>query len=220
MSKNKERDQHLGEEIANSISHGLGAVAAVIATPFLIFAAVEQGDAKYIVGASIFAASMILLYLTSTLYHAFPHGKTKRIFRVIEHSMIFVLIAGTYSPFTLGILTGGWGWTIFGIVWGLTVVGVLMKIFDQVDRPWISTGLYLLMGWVIVIAAGPLISSMPLPGLIWLAAGGLAYTLGVIFYAADSKFRFGHFVWHLFVLLGTTCHFFAVYFYGAPGAGA
>ncbi|OGS93541.1 MAG: hemolysin D, partial [Gallionellales bacterium RBG_16_56_9] len=156
-----QREQSRGEEIANSISHGIGLIAALAGTPFLVMQAVRRGDAGFIVGASIFAATMVLLYLASTLYHSLPAGKAKRVFRVIEHSAIFLLIAGTYTPFTLGVLRGGWGWTLLGLVWGLALAGVTLKIFDRMSHPIISTGLYLLMGWLIVIAADPMSVRVP-----------------------------------------------------------
>lgn len=209
------REQSRGEEIANSISHGIGLVAALVATPFLIMQAAQRGDTGFIVGGSLFAATMILLYLASTLYHALPTGKAKRVFRVIEHSAIFLLIAGTYTPFTLGVLRGAWGWTLFGLVWGLAVAGVALKAFDRMSHPIVSTGLYLLMGWLILIAVNPLYAHVPTPGLLWLVAGGVAYTAGVAFFAADSRLRYGHFIWHLFVMAGTACHYFAVLWYAA-----
>lgn len=209
------RAQSRGEEIANSLSHGFGLIAAVVATPFLIQQALRQGDAGFIAGASIFAATMVLLYLASTLYHALPAGRAKRVFRVIEHAAIFLLIAGTYTPFTLGVLRGAWGWTLLGLVWGLAFAGVLLKALNRMAHPILSTGLYLLMGWLIVIAIQPLTARVPASGLLWLVAGGLAYTLGVIFFALDSRLRYGHFIWHLFVMAGTTCHYFAVLGYAA-----
>jgi hemolysin III len=210
-----EREQSHGEEIANSISHGLGLVAALVGIPFLIIHAARQGDGGFIVGASVFSATIIILYLASTLYHALPFGKAKRVFRVIEHSAIFLLIAGTYTPFTLGVLNGAWGWSLFGVVWALAAVGVAMKAFSRKPHPILSTGLYLLMGWVVVAAAKPLIATVPTAGLLWLLAGGLFYTVGVVFFAADSRLRYGHFVWHLFVMAGTVCHYFAVFWYAA-----
>lgn len=209
------REQSQAEEIANSISHGVGLVAALVGTPFLILHAARHGDGIFIVGTSVFAATMILLYLASTLYHALPMSKAKRVFRVIEHSAIFLLIAGTYTPFTLGVLRGVWGWTLFGLVWGLAVTGVALKAFDRMSHPIVSTGLYLLMGWLILIAVNPLSDRVPASGLLWLAAGGVAYTAGVAFFAADSRLRYGHFIWHLFVMAGTTCHYFAVLGYAA-----
>jgi len=209
------RVQSREEEIANSLSHGFGLIAALAASPFLIMHAVRDGDARFVVGASIFAATMVLLYLASTLYHALQVGRIKRVFRVIEHSAIFLLIAGTYTPFTLGVLHGAWGWMLLGLVWGLAVAGVALKTLNRMSHPVLSTGLYLLMGWLIVIAAQPLSARIPASGLLWLVAGGLAYTLGVIFFALDSRLRYGHFIWHLFVMVGTACHYFAVLWYAA-----
>ena len=204
------RPQSRNEEIANSISHGLGLVAAIVGTPFLIVHVARVGDAASIVGASIFAATMLMLYLGSTIYHALPAGKAKHVFRVIEHAAIFLLIAGTYTPFTLGVLRGAWGWTLFGLVWGLAAAGVAMKTFSRISHPVISTGLYLLMGWLIVIAIAPLSARVPASGLLWLVAGGLAYTTGVGFFAFDARLRYGHFIWHLFVMMGTGFHYLAV----------
>ena len=168
---NPNREQSQAEEIANSISHGIGLVAALVGTPFLIVRAVRYGDAGLIVGTCIFSMTIILLYLASTLYHALPMGKAKRVFRVIEHSAIFLLIAGTYTPFTLGVFRGAWGWTLFGVIWGLALVGVALKTFDATFRPILSTGLYLLMGWVVVIAIDPLLERVPTAGLLLLIAG-------------------------------------------------
>jgi len=209
------REQSQTEEIANSISHGIGLIAALIGTPFLINHAVWYGDAGFIVGTCIFSMTIILLYFASTFYHALPVGKTKRVFRVIEHSSIFLLIAGTYTPFTLGVLHGAWGWTLFGVTWGLALIGVTLKAFDITIRPILSTGLYLLMGWVIVIAVDPLLTRVPTAGLLLLIAGGLSYTVGVIFFATDSRLLYGHLIWHLFVMVGTVCHYFAVLWYAA-----
>lgn len=209
------REQTGGEEIANSISHALGLIGAVIGTPFLIAHANRHGETAFVVGVSIFCATMIILYLGSTLYHALPVGKAKRIFRRIEHSAIYLLIAGTYTPFTFGVLEGVWGWTLFGIVWGLAFFGIALKIFQKQHHLILSTVLYLLMGWVIVIAINPLMANLPTEGLLWLLAGGLSYTVGVAFFATDSKLKYGHFIWHLFVVGGTTCHFFAVFWYAA-----
>ncbi|MBI1732669.1 MAG: hemolysin III family protein [Gammaproteobacteria bacterium] len=209
------REQSRGEEISNSISHGIGLIAALVATPFLIMQAVGRGDTGFIVGASLFAATMVLLYLASTLYHALPIGTAKRVFQVIEHSAIFLLIAGTYTPFTLGVLRGAWGWSLLGLIWGLAVAGVALKTFDRMSHPIVSTSLYLLMGWLILIAVNPLYARVPTSGLLWLVAGGVAYTIGVAFFAADSRLRYGHFIWHLFVMAGTACHYFAVLWYAA-----
>ncbi|MGM0675882.1 PAQR family membrane homeostasis protein TrhA [Ectothiorhodospira marina] len=209
------RHQTTGEELANSISHGLALVAVIVGIPFLILEAVRSGSAGFVVGASVFSATMVILYLSSTLYHAMPHGRVKRAFRVVDHSVIFLMIAGTYTPLTLGVLGGPWGWTLFGLVWGLAGLGVLLKVFNGLSHPILSTGLYLLMGWLVVIAIVPLFKLMPTPGLIWLVAGGLAYTGGVVFYALDQRVPYAHFIWHLFVIAGTVCHYFAILWYGA-----
>ena len=200
--------QSVGEEIANSVSHGVGFLAVLAVTPLLVLDAVPRGAAS-IVGASIFAATMATLYLASTLYHAFPHSRAKRVFRVIDHGAIFLLIAGTYTPFTLGILRGAWGWALFGTVWGLALAGVLFKVIGGLRYPVVSTALYLAMGWLAIVAVRPLWTHMPRAGLLWLAAGGLAYTGGVVFYATE-RLRYGHFLWHLCVLAGTACHVVAV----------
>ncbi len=202
----------LGEEIANSVSHAAGCLAALAAMPFLVLAAVRRGDSIAIVGASVFAGTTVLLYLASTLYHALPRNRAKRVFRVIDHSAIFLLIAGTYTPFTLGVLRGAWGWTLFGIVWGLAVLGVTLKCVGGIRYPRLSTVLYVGMGWLALIAIRPLWLHVPVAGWLWLIGGGLAYTAGIAFYAAD-RVRYGHFVWHMFVLTGTVCHFFAVLSY-------
>ncbi len=209
------RPQSRGEEIANSISHGLALVAALVGTPYLLIDAGRRADAYFVIGASVFAATMILLYLSSALYHALPIGKAKRVFRLIEHSAIFLLIAGTYTPFTLGVLRGAWGWTLLGLVWGLAAIGVVLKVSNKGQHPILSTSLYLLMGWLIVIAAKPLVAGVPAMGLLWLVAGGLAYTLGVVFFALDSRLKYGHLIWHLLVMTGTACHYFAVLGYAA-----
>ncbi len=206
--------ESVGEEIANSISHGIGLLAALVGAPVLIVAAVWRGGAAGVVGASVFAATLVMLYFTSTVYHALRGERAKRLFRILDHSAIFFLIAGTYTPFTLGVLRGGWGWTLFGIVWGLAVVGVLLKVVGGVRFPVLSTGVYLAMGWLVLIAIKPLWDRVPPWGLFWLLAGGLAYTLGVVFFAAQ-RLRYGHFVWHLFVVAGTVCHFIAVLWYAA-----
>ena len=209
MSKGRERALTRGEEIANSVSHGVGFLGAVAAAPVLVLSAVRDGGAARIAGASVFAAAMMLLYLTSTLYHALPPNRAKRVFQVLDHAAIFLMIAGTYTPFTLGVLRGAWGWTLFGIVWGLALAGVVLTAAGGVRYPKLTTSLYLAMGWLILIAVKPLWQRMPSEGLFWLAAGGIAYTVGVVFYAAN-RVRYCHFVWHLFVLAGTACHFVAV----------
>ncbi len=204
--------QSLGEEISNAVSHGAALVAALVAAPFLIVSTIRHGNSLTITGAGIFAGTMVVLYLASTLYHAFPKGKAKRVFRVLDHGAIFGLIAGTYTPFTLGVLRGPRGWTLLFLVWGLAIFGVTAKAAAGIRHPQLSTGLYLAMGWLILTAIRPLWSQMPLSGILWLLAGGIAYTSGVAFFAA-VRVRYTHFVWHLFVIAGTTCHYFAVLWY-------
>ncbi|MFP2769576.1 PAQR family membrane homeostasis protein TrhA [Oceanisphaera sp. KMM 10153] len=212
---NSAREQSRGEELANSISHGLALVAMLVGTPFLIMQAVRYGSTGFVVGTCVFAATAILLYLSSTLYHALTPGRIKRLFRTIEHSAIFLLIAGTYTPFALGVLQGAWGWTLFGLIWSLAIVGGTLKVFNSLSHPFLSTGLYLLMGWLVVIAINPLLDKVPTAGLMWLLAGGLSYTLGVVFFVTDAKLRYGHLLWHFFVMGGTSCHYFAILWYAA-----
>jgi hemolysin III len=207
-----DRPQSLGEEIANSASHGIALVAGLVAMPFLLDSVPRQADRLNALGVSIFAGAMILMYLSSTLYHLLPENRAKQVFRLLDHGAIFVLIAGTYTPFTLGALRGAWGWTLFGLVWGIGILGLILKVLGTIQDPRFSTGLYLAMGWLIVIAIHPFLSKVPLPGILWLLGGGIAYTAGVAFFAAE-RVRYSHFVWHLFVILGTACHFFAVLWY-------
>ena len=210
-----ERPQSFGEEIANSVSHGVGLLATVAATPVLIIAAVERGGAEGIVGASVFSATMVLMYLTSTLYHALPRNRAKQVFQILDHGAIFLLIAGTYTPFTLGVLRGMWGWTLFGLVWSLALTGIVLKIVYGAWYQRFSTFLYLVMGWLVVIALKVLLLHLSTWGLIWLLSGGLAYTVGVAFFLVDERVRYSHFIWHLFVIAGTSCHFIAVLRYSA-----
>jgi len=214
-SPNDDREQSRMEEAANSISHGLGLLAVVVGTPFLIVQAAGKGNVGYIVGASLFCASAIFLYLSSTVYHALPAGRHKNVFRLFDHCAIFLLIAGTYTPFTLGVLRGTLGWTLFGIVWCLAAAGVSLKLLGKASHPIFSISLYLLMGWLVVSAGKTLLSIMLPAGMLWLLAGGLFYTVGVIFYIKDAKLKFGHFIWHLFVTLGTASHYFAVLWYAS-----
>ena len=205
----REDPQSPGEEIANSVSHGVGLLAAMTAAPVLVLSAVEHGGTVHIAGASVFAAAMVLLYLTSMLYHAWPRSRAKEVFQVLDRAAIFLMIAGTYTPFTLGVLRGTLGWTLFGLVWGLAIAGVVLTAAGGVRYPKLTLSLYLAMGWLILIAVKPLWLRMPSEGLFWLFGGGIAYTVGVPFYAA-KRIRYNHFVWHLFVIAGTACHFIAV----------
>jgi hemolysin III len=208
-----QRAQSRGEEIANCISHGVGFVAAVAVLPVLAVNALQHGSTA-LVGALVFGVSAVLLYLTSTLYHALTPVRAKQVFRVLDHGAIYVLIAGTYTPFMLGVLRGPIGWSLLGAVWVLAIFGIVLKARGGIRYPRFSTALYLGMGWLIIVAAKPFLDAVPVPGLLWLAAGGLAYTAGVGFYAA-SRLPYRHFVWHLFVLAGTACHAVAVLRYAA-----
>ena len=199
----------LGEEIANSVTHGAGFVAFLIGLPILIATAAERGDAMQVIGCSVFATCLVLLYAASTIYHALPPSRAKQIFRVVDHIAIYLVIAGSYTPFLLGVLRGPFGWTLCAVVWGLAALGILHKLLLGMRFPHLSTAFYLGMGWLAVVAIGPITNHVPSDGLTWLAAGGLLYTAGVVFYAWD-RLRYGHMVWHLFVLAGSACHFVAV----------
>jgi hemolysin III len=215
------------EELANAITHGLGAALAVAALVLMVVFASLRGTARHIVGASIFGSSMVLLYVMSTLYHSFRSRRVKLVFRVLDHASIFVLIAGTYTPLCLATLKGAWGWTLFGLIWGLAAVGITLKsiLLSRAEhllgrRFWegISLAIYLLMGWLVVIAIVPLTRALPLGGLLWLFGGGLFYSLGAIVYGW-RRLPFHHACWHLAVVAGTGCHFACVLAYVIPGKG-
>jgi hemolysin III len=189
-------------------------LAAVAVFPVLVMVALQRGDAAGVVGASVFASTMVLLYLTSTLFHALPVSRAKRVFQILDHAAIYLLIAGTYTPFTLGVLRGAWGWTLFGLVWGFAVIGTVLKCLGGVRYTTVSTWVYLAMGWLILIAADAAWALVPKWGLFWLLAGGIAYTAGAVFFMAE-RVRYFHFVWHLFVVAGTACHVIAVMGYAA-----
>ena len=200
------------EELANSVSHGIGLAGAIIAAPVLIFYAAIHGDAWAIAGTSVFITTAILLYLSSTLFHGIKEGKLKDFFQIVDHAAIFLLIAGTYTPFTFGVLKGAFGWTLFGIVWAIAAGGIILKIIigAKYMKFWVS--LYVIMGLLIILAIKPLMDAMTVAGLFWIAAGGAAYILGIIFFAMPHR-QYSHFIWHLFVLSGTACHFVAVMFH-------
>jgi hemolysin III len=207
-----DRPQTLSEEIANALSHGLGFLLAIASLPILVVFAAGHGAAN-VVGACVFSVTMMLLYLTSSVYHLLPPGRGKALFNKLDHAAIYVFIAGSYTPFALGALRGGWGWSLFGLVWGFAALGVVLKSLNRLTNPWWSTGLYVAMGWLVLIAARPLLAHVAFEGVLWLVAGGVAYTVGAVFFMLDSRLRFGHLVWHLFVLAGSTCHFFAALWY-------
>jgi hemolysin III len=203
------RPQSLGENIANSLSHACGVASIVVALPSLLAAAHARGGTPAIVGASIFAASAALLYGASAVYHAAPSGGVKRFLRRCDHCAIFLLIAGTYTPFALGVLRGPWGWSLGAAVWTLALAGVVRELLTPGRPEWLSLVLYLGMGWLAMVAIDPIVNRVPVPGILLLLAGGLAYSLGTVFYACD-RCPYFHFTWHLFVLAGTTFHYFAV----------
>ena len=207
------RPVHFREEIANSISHGLALVLAIGALPILILSAAEVGSTPFTIGAAVFGATIIILYLASTLYHSLTHERAKQFFRHVDHCAIFLLIAGSYTPFTLGVLRGPWGWTLLAIVWVLAVAGIAMKVIAGHRHWWLSMVLYLVMGWLAVVAIKPILTLVPLPGILLILAGGIAYSGGLAFFAAH-RLRYNHFIWHLFVMAGTVCHYLAVLWYG------
>jgi hemolysin III len=203
------------EELLNSITHGAGVLLSIAALVLLIVFSSIYGNASHVASCTIFGITLILLYSASTLYHSTQKPQVKSVFKILDHSCIYLLIAGTYTPFLLVTLRGALGWTMFAVIWLLAVSGVIFKVFFVNRFKIISTIAYLLMGWIIIFAIRPLIDSLQLGGVVWLIAGGLAYSLGVIFYAWE-KLPFNHAIWHLFVLAGSVCHFFAVIFYVLP----
>jgi hemolysin III len=197
------------EEIWNAITHGLGAALSIAGLVILIVFASIKGNVWHIVSFSVFGATMVILYMSSTLYHSFTNKTVKNLFRKFDHMSIFLLIAGTYTPFCLAVLKGWIGWTVFGIVWGCCVLGIIFKAFFTGKKEVFSTLMYIVMGWVIIFAIKPLYLSTPHIAFIFLVLGGVSYTLGTIFYV-NERIRYSHSIWHLFVLGGTACHFFSV----------
>ncbi len=212
FSQKNHKEQSEKEELANAISHAVGLIAAIIAAPFLIYYSATHGDMFAVIGTTVFIITAMTLYLTSTLYHAVRHGKWKKILQMADHVAIFLLIAGTYTPFTLGVLHGTFGWIMFGLIWLMAITGIVFKLITGVKNIKIWVAFYLVMGWLIIIAIKPLLDAMALSGLLWIAAGGAAYTIGVIFYTMPQR-KYTHFIWHLFVLAGTAFHFVAVMFH-------
>ena len=213
------RPQTLQEEIANSVTHGIGTGLSIAALALLVSLAAVQGDAWRIVSFSIYGASLVLLYLSSTLYHGFQEPKIKDIFHRFDHAAIFILIAGSYTPFTLVVMRNTLGWTIFGIVWSLTVLGIVFRmIFINRFRK-LTVAIYLAMGWLILAAIKPIGDLLPTGAFVWLAAGGAAYSFGVVFYLW-RKMHYSHLIWHIFVISGSVCHFLAILFYVLPAQTA
>jgi hemolysin III len=207
------RNSH--EELANSLTHGLGLVLSIAGFVALFVLAILRGSALQIVSCSVYGATLVCLYAASTVYHSVRSRRLKRILKIIDHSSIYLLIAGTYTPFTLIILRGGWGWTLFGLVWGLSLFGILFKVWFVDHFKIVSTAVYIIMGWLVVIAFKPLLAMVPGGAIAWLLAGGLSYTVGVVFFAW-RKLPYNHAIWHVFVLVGSVCHYFAVLLYVLP----
>jgi len=205
----------VGEIIANSVTHGVGIALSVTGTIILVALASARGSTWHVVSCAVYGATLVLLYVSSTLYHALPGRRVKHVFRIFDHSSIYLLIAGTYTPFTLVNLRGGWGWTLFGTVWCLAVCGVVFKSLWVDLFPVMSTAVYIAMGWLVVLGIKPLLATVSWKGLLWLVAGGLFYTTGVFFFAS-KKLRYSHAIWHVFVLAGSVCHYCAVLLHVLP----
>jgi len=219
MAEHRLAHYSLGEEIAHSITHGLGVVLSVVGLVLLMVRAVRADDPWQIVSFAVFGATMVVLYTSSTLYHALKPPRARRVFKILDHGAIYLLIAGSYTPFLLVSLRGPWGWSMFGVVWGLAIGGIVFKVWFAGRFKLVSTLIYLGMGWLCAVATKPLLHSVPGPGLLWLLAGGLFYSGGTVFYLWRGM-KYHHAVWHLFVLAGTCCHFWAIYEYvGRAGPG-
>ncbi len=203
------------EEIANSLTHGAGLALSIVGLVALVVLTSWRGTALHIVSCTVYGISLVAVYLSSTIYHGVRGDRPKQLWRVVDHCAIFLLIAGTYTPFTLVAMGGGWGWSLFGVVWAIAMVGILFKLRSAGRYKIVSGLLYLAMGWLVVVAIGPLVDAVPPAGIAWLVAGGLSYTAGVGFYAM-SRVPYAHTVWHLFVLAGSTCHYVAVLSYVVP----
>ena len=203
------------EELANRWTHGLGVLLSIAGVSALIGMAAGQGDASRIVSAGIYGLAMITFYCLSTAYHSVCKPYTRYVFRILDHASIYLMIAGSYTPFALVTLRGVWGWTLLGTVWGLGVFGAVMKIFTTHRFPYVGPLLYLGLGWIVVIAFKPLSAALALNGLALLFIGGAAYTVGVLFYLWE-RLPFNHAIWHVFVLAGSACHFAAIYYYVTP----
>ena len=197
------------EELLNSVTHGLGLLLSIAGFVFLLVMAIKHGTAWHVVGCVIYGATLIFLYLASTLYHGLSSARSKRLLKILDHSAIYLLIAGTYTPFMLVNLRGGWGWSLLAIIWGCAMTGILFKVFFVHHLPALSAALYVAMGWLVVVAAKPLLMHVSAAGVRWLVAGGVIYTLGVVFYAT-RRVPYAHAIWHIFVLAGSICHYLAV----------
>ncbi|MCU9614786.1 hemolysin III family protein [Caldibacillus lycopersici] len=204
-----------GEEIANAITHGIGAMLSLAGLVILIVYASLYGSAWHVVSFTIFGSTMFILYMASTLVHALPHGKAKDLFEIFDHSSIYLFIAGTYTPITFFLIKGALGWTLFGIVWGLAIGGIVFKSFFVKKYIFTSTILYVVMGWMVCIGWSQIIDNLSINGIVLLVLGGIFYTIGAVFYVWRG-FKYHHMIWHLFVIAGTTAHFFCILFYVLP----
>jgi hemolysin III len=213
----REPSYSVGEEIAHAVTHGLGLLLSIAGLAVLVAAASVRGDAWHVVGCAVFGVTLVLLYAASTLYHSIHHQRAKRVLRKLDWSAIFLLIAGSYTPFTLVSLRGGWGWTLLALVWGLAVLGIVLQVIIPTSVRRLSVAIYLAMGWLVLIAIEPLVRSLHSEGLVLLVLGGLAYTLGLAFYAW-RRLPYNHAIWHVFVLAGSACHFSCVLGYVIPPA--
>lgn len=216
VAQGREKLYTIGEEIAHALSHGLGVVLAIAGLTVLVARAALYGTSVHITSAAIFGSTLVLMYTASTLYHSIPIPRAKKVLRAVDHSSIYLLIAGSYTPFTLVTLQDPWGWIVFALVWSLALAGVIFKIFSTGRFEKLSLAIYLAMGWCIVVAIKPLIQSLPTGGLLLLFAGGVAYSGGVAFYVWE-RMRYHHAIWHVFVLAGSVLHYFAILLYVIPG---
>ena len=217
MQRHQHKEYSVGEEIVHAITHGIGVILSIVGLSWMLYVSINVADPWRIVASSIYGTTLIALFLASTLYHSMYASRHRDIFKLLDHCAIYLLIAGTYTPFTLVMIQGGWGWTLFGLIWGMTVLGFVCKIFLPTHFQAASVVSYLVMGWLAVIAAKPLIAAVPLNAVLWLLVGGLAYTAGTVFYGFKIV-RYNHTVWHLFVIAGSLCHYLAVMFYVVPSA--
>ena len=216
MKNNAPKKYTHSEELVNMLTHGAGAILSLAGLIIMVSFAWKTGSIRNVIAVGIYGSTMVLLYTSSTLYHAVRSRRLKRLFRLLDHCMIFLLIAGTYTPLTLISLYGLWGWTLFGLIWGLAVTGIVITILAMDKTKWLALGIYIGMGWLAIIAIKPLMAALSLPGLLWISAGGLLYSVGIVFYVWH-RLPYNHAIWHLFVLGGTACHFVAILRYVLPG---
>lgn len=214
--RNSISNQTKSEEIANAVSHGIGIGLSIASLVILVVFASIRGDAWKVVSFSIYGASLVILYTFSTLYHSFTSERAKRVFQLLDHSSIYILIAGTYTPLMLVNMRGPWGWSMFGVIWGLAVFGIIIKSFTIGKNDMLSASIYIIMGWLVAISFKKLLATVDTGGIVWILIGGAAYTLGVVFYIIDDRLPFSHSIFHLFVLGGSISHFFGMLFYVLP----